>query len=180
MYFDFTTAFVFLIVGVLFLVIALVLSRLLQPRHPTAVKLSTYECGELPVGQSWIQFNNRFYVIALVFLIFDVEIAFLFPWAVVFKKLGWFAFVEALIFIGILLVGLAYVWRKGDSNGTSRKPANMRVSRLRNFIKKHRRRLPQKLLKRRWWVRRRSLRQKPTAITSRRRRQPAWPIWILT
>lgn len=114
MYFDFTTAFVFLIVGVLFLAIALVLSRLLQPRHPSAVKLSTYECGELPVGQSWIQFNNRFYVIALVFLIFDVEIAFLFPWAVVFKQLGWFAFVEALIFIGILLVGLAYVWRKGD------------------------------------------------------------------
>ncbi|MDZ7289278.1 MAG: NADH-quinone oxidoreductase subunit A [candidate division KSB1 bacterium] len=114
MYFDFTTAFVFLVVGVGFIAIALVISRLLQPRHPTAVKLSTYECGEQPVGQSWIQFNNRFYVIALVFLIFDVEIAFLFPWAVVFKNLGLFAFVEALIFIGILLVGLAYVWRKGD------------------------------------------------------------------
>jgi NADH-quinone oxidoreductase subunit A len=114
MYFDFTTAFVFLVVGVAFIGVALALSRLLQPRHPTAVKLSTYECGELPIGQSWIQFNNRFYVIALVFLIFDVEIAFLFPWAVVFKDLGLFAFVEALIFIGILLVGLAYVWRKGD------------------------------------------------------------------
>ena len=114
MYFDFATAFVFLAVGAAFVGVNLVISRLLQPRHPTAVKLSTYECGELPVGQSWIQFNNRFYVIALVFLIFEVEIAFLFPWAVVFKDLGLFAFVEALIFIAILLVGLAYVWRKGD------------------------------------------------------------------
>jgi NADH-quinone oxidoreductase subunit A len=114
MFFDFVTAFIFLIVGAAFVGVNLAVSRLLQPRHPTAIKLSTYECGELPVGQSWIQFNNRFYVIALVFLIFDVEIAFLFPWAVVFKDLGLFAFIEAIIFIAILLVGLAYVWRKGD------------------------------------------------------------------
>jgi len=114
MWFDFAAAFTFIIVGAAFVGINLVISRLLQPRHPTAVKLSTYECGELPVGQSWIQFNNRFYVIALVFLIFDVEIVFLFPWAVVFKQLGLFAFIEALIFVAILLVGLAYVWRKGD------------------------------------------------------------------
>lgn len=114
MLFDFAMAFTFLIVGAAFIGVNLLISRLLQPRHPTAVKLSTYECGELPVGQSWIQFNNRFYVIALIFLIFDVEIAFLFPWAVVFKSLGLFAFIEALIFVGILLVGLAYVWRKGD------------------------------------------------------------------
>lgn len=114
MFFDFATAFIFLVVGSAFIAANLIISRLLQPRHPSAIKLSTYECGELPVGQSWIQFNNRFYVIALVFLIFDVEIAFLFPWAVVFKELGLFAFIEALIFIGILLVGLAYVWRKGD------------------------------------------------------------------
>jgi len=114
MWFDFAAAFTFIIVGAAFVGVNLVISRLLQPRHPTAVKLSTYECGELPVGQSWVQFNNRFYVIALVFLIFEVEIAFLFPWAVVFKDLGLFAFVEALIFIAILLVGLAYVWRKGD------------------------------------------------------------------
>jgi NADH-quinone oxidoreductase subunit A len=114
MFFDFAMAFTFLIVGAAFVGVNLLISRLLQPRHPTAVKLSTYECGELPVGQSWIQFNNRFYVIALIFLIFDVEIAFLFPWAVVFKSLGLFAFIEALIFVGILLVGLAYVWRKGD------------------------------------------------------------------
>ncbi|MDZ7361853.1 MAG: NADH-quinone oxidoreductase subunit A [candidate division KSB1 bacterium] len=114
MWFDFAAAFVFIVVGAAFVGVNLAISRLLQPRHPTAIKLSTYECGELPVGQSWVQFNNRFYVIALIFLIFDVEIAFLFPWAVVFKALGLFAFVEALIFVGILLVGLAYVWRKGD------------------------------------------------------------------
>lgn len=114
MFFDFTTAFIFIVAGAAFVGVNLMISRLLQPRHPTAIKLSTYECGELPVGQSWIQFNNRFYVIALVFLIFDVEIVFLFPWAVAFKSLGLFAFVEALIFVAILLVGLAYVWRKGD------------------------------------------------------------------
>ncbi len=114
MLFDFSTALVFLVVGAGFAGVNLLISRLLQPRHPTPAKLSTYECGEQPVGQSWIQFNNRFYVIALIFLIFDVEVAFLFPWGVVFKELGWFAFIEMAIFIFILLVGLAYVWRKGD------------------------------------------------------------------
>lgn len=114
MLFDFSTAFVFLLVGAGFAGVNLLISRLLQPRHPTPAKLSTYECGEQPVGQSWIQFNNRFYVIALIFLIFDVEVAFLFPWGVVYKELGLFAFVEMAVFIFILLVGLAYVWRKGD------------------------------------------------------------------
>ncbi len=114
MLFDFSTALTFLLVAVAFALVNLLISRLLQPRHSTPAKLSTYECGEQPVGQSWIQFNNRFYVIALIFLIFDVEVAFLFPWAVVFKELGLFAFVEMAIFIFILLVGLAYVWRKGD------------------------------------------------------------------
>jgi len=111
---NFATAFVFLLIGAAFVGITLVISRLLQPRHSTSVKLSTYECGESPIGQSWIQFNNRFYVIALIFLIFDVEIAVMFPWGVVFKDLGLFAFVEMAIFVLILLVGLAYVWRKGD------------------------------------------------------------------
>jgi NADH-quinone oxidoreductase subunit A len=73
-----------------------------------------YECGEDPVGDTHIKFNARFYVIALIFLIFDVEIVFLFPWAVVFRQIGVLAFVEMFIFIGILLVGLAYVWAKGD------------------------------------------------------------------
>ncbi len=114
MLFNFASALVFLIFGGLFVLLNLGISRLLQPRNPHPVKLSTYECGELPEGESWIQFNIRFYVVALVFLIFEVEIVFLFPWAIVFKDLGMFAFVEMMIFVFILLVGLAYVWVKGD------------------------------------------------------------------
>ena len=81
---------------------------------PGADKYIPYECGEVPEGSAWIRFNIRFYVVALIYIIFDVEIIFLLPWAVVFKKLGAFAFVEGLIFIGILVVGLAYVWKKDD------------------------------------------------------------------
>lgn len=114
MLFDFGAILVFLTLGALFVGINLILSRLLQTRNPHPMKLSTYECGEIPVGDSWIQFNIRFYVIALIFLIFEVEILFLFPWAEVFQDLGMFAFVEMMIFVFILLVGLAYVWAKGD------------------------------------------------------------------
>ena len=112
---SFASVLVFFVVGFVFLAITLLLSRLLQPRgKPGADKYVPYECGELPEGSAWIRFNIRFYVVALIFIIFDVEIVFLLPWAVVFKRLGAFAFIEGLIFIGILLVGLAYVWRKGD------------------------------------------------------------------
>ncbi|TDI87063.1 MAG: NADH-quinone oxidoreductase subunit A [Caldithrix sp.] len=114
MLFNFATALVFLIFGGLFVLLNLGIARILQARNPHPVKISTYECGELPEGESWIQFNIRFYVVALVFLIFEVEIIFLFPWALVFKDLGLFAFVEMMIFVFILLVGLAYVWAKGD------------------------------------------------------------------
>jgi len=104
-----------MVLGFVFLVIALLLSRLLQPKgkHGPDAYIP-YECGEVPEGSAWIRFNIRFYVFALIFIIFDVEIIFLLPWAVVFKKLGMFAFVEGLIFIVILVVGLAYVWEKGD------------------------------------------------------------------
>ncbi len=114
MLFNFATALVFLIFGGLFVLLNLGIARILQARNPHPVKISTYECGELPEGESWIQFNILFYVVALVFLIFEVEIIFLFPWALVFKDLGLFAFVEMMIFVFILLVGLAYVWAKGD------------------------------------------------------------------
>jgi len=114
MLYNFATVFVFIAFGALFVGINLTLSRLIQTRNPHPMKLSTYECGELPEGDSWIHFNIRFYVIALIFLIFEVEIIFLFPWAVVFKKLGTFAFAEMMIFVFILIVGLAYVWVKGD------------------------------------------------------------------
>ncbi|MEW5974726.1 MAG: NADH-quinone oxidoreductase subunit A [Acidobacteriota bacterium] len=111
---QYANVLVFLTVGVLFLVVSLVLSSLIRPKNPTEEKLMPYECGENPVGSPWIQFNIRFYVFALIFIIFDVEIAFLVPWAVVFKNIGPIAFIEGLIFIAILAVGLAYVWAKGD------------------------------------------------------------------
>ena len=115
MLFSFASVLIFFVVGLLFLAVTLVLSRLIQARgKPGADKYMAYECGEVPEGSAWIRFNIRFYVFALIFIIFDVEIVFLLPWAVVFKKLGSFAFIEGLIFIGILVVGLAYVWKKGD------------------------------------------------------------------
>ncbi len=83
-----------------------------RPNNPTAVKNDTYECGVETVGPSWIQFNFRYYYFALLFVIFDVEVAFLLPWAVHFKQLALFGFIEMAIFIGILVVGFAYAWKK--------------------------------------------------------------------
>lgn len=115
MLFGFASALLFLVGGFIILVIVLMLSRMIQPRgKPGIDKYIPYECGEIPEGSAWIRFNIRFYVFALIFIIFDVEIICLLPWAVVFKKLGAFAFIEGLIFIGILVIGLAYVWKKGD------------------------------------------------------------------
>jgi NADH-quinone oxidoreductase subunit A len=114
MQFAFGVVLVFMCLGLLIGAIALAFSRLLRASNPTAQKQQIYECGEAPVGSPWMRFNSRFYTVALVFILFDVEVVFLFPWAVVFKQLGLFAFFEMFIFVGILLVGLAYAWRKGD------------------------------------------------------------------
>lgn len=111
---EFGRVLLFLIVGVVFVAGGLIFSWLLRPNRPYPSKLSTYECGEVPIGDTRVRFNIRFYVIALVFLIFDVEVVFLFPWAVVFKNLGWFAFFEMMVFLAILFVGFAYLWRNGD------------------------------------------------------------------
>lgn len=112
---SFASVLLFMVVSILFIVITLLLAWFLRPKGKDSKdKHIPYECGEIPVGSAWIQFNIRFYVIALIFIIFDVEVIFLLPWAVVFKNLGSFAFIEGLIFIGILVIGLAYVWRKGD------------------------------------------------------------------
>ena len=92
----------------------LVTAWFVRPKRWYPNKLTSYECGEEPVGSSWVKFNICFYVVALIFLIFEVEIVFLFPWAIVFQKLGMFAFVEMLVFLAILLVGYAYVWVNGD------------------------------------------------------------------
>ncbi len=121
MYQDFATTFVFILLGIFLVAITFVLQKILSPQRKTRDKLTTYECGENVEGSSWIQFNIRFYVIALIFIIFDVEVVFLFPWAVVYKELGLFVFIEMTIFIAILAIGLAYVWRKGDLEWVKRR-----------------------------------------------------------
>jgi NADH:ubiquinone oxidoreductase subunit 3 (subunit A) len=105
---------VFLVMGIGFLAMNLVIWRIIRPSRFSEEKLTTYECGENPTGSAWIQFNIRFYVFALIFIVFDVEAVFLLPWAVVFRQLGLLAFVEGLVFVAILVVALTYVWRKGD------------------------------------------------------------------
>lgn len=110
----YTPLFLFFAAAIAIVFFSLLISRLLAPQKPSLEKLSTYECGEEPVGTPWIRFNTRFYVIALIFLVFDVEVLFTFPWAVVLKELRWLAWVDMAIFILILAGGLAYVWGKGD------------------------------------------------------------------
>jgi NADH-quinone oxidoreductase subunit A len=147
----------FIGLGVFFVFIHLVLGRFVRPVKPEKEKLTIYECGEPTIGSSWIQFDLRFYVVALLFVIFDVEVAFFFPWAVVFGQansmanepansarvelaqrelfnprgvppteeqtqelpqvahaLAWFAFWDIVVFFGVLLVGFAYLWKRGD------------------------------------------------------------------
>jgi len=105
----------FIIGGLLFVTSALLVSRLIRPNRPNPEKLTSYESGEEPIGSPWIQFNVRFYVIALIFILFEVEVVFLFPWATIFsnKELGWLPFIEMVIFIGLLALGLAYAWKQG-------------------------------------------------------------------
>ena len=91
---------------------ALLTARLMSPHRPLPEKLTTYECGIDPVGEGWSQSQIRYYVYAFLFVIFDVESVFLFPWATVFERLGYTAVVEMAVFIGILAVGLLYAWRK--------------------------------------------------------------------
>ncbi|MBI2194157.1 MAG: NADH-quinone oxidoreductase subunit A [Planctomycetes bacterium] len=111
---DYTIVVLFLALGAGFAIFNLLLAYLVHPSKPSEKdKLVAYECGEAPIGTGFVQFNMRFYVYALVFVIFDVEVVFIFPWAVVFNQMGLFAFIEMMIFIGILLIGYAYAWRKG-------------------------------------------------------------------
>ena len=119
---EFGRVLIFFILGGVFVAGGLITARLLRPSRPYPAKLTTYECGEEPVGSPWVKFNIRFYVVALIFVIFEVEVLFLFPWALVYQKLGLFAFIEMMIFIVILLVGLAYVWVKGDLDWDKPRP----------------------------------------------------------
>jgi NADH:ubiquinone oxidoreductase subunit 3 (subunit A) len=93
---------------------AITVAAILSPKKPDAIKNSTYECGVETVGETWVQFKAQYYVYALVFLVFDVETIFLYPWAVAYNQLTLFGVMEAILFITILLVGLLYAWRKGS------------------------------------------------------------------
>jgi len=103
----------FLVIGIIVPIVPLVFARLVAPRKPNPIKQSTYECGMETVGESWVQFKAQYYIFALVFLVFDVETVFLFPWALTLKQLPLFVVLEGVFFIGILVAGLVFAWRKG-------------------------------------------------------------------
>lgn len=120
---EFGYILLFILGGLAFFSITMFAAFLIRPQRPNEEKQTTYECGEDPVGNAWGKFNVRFYVIALIFILFDVEIAFMFPWAIIFadnemvKEAGntwvWFVFGEMMLFIFILLIGLVYAWKRG-------------------------------------------------------------------
>jgi NADH-quinone oxidoreductase subunit A len=127
MYFDFGNVLVFLLLGLGLAGMMLGLGRLLRPSNPLGTKLTTYECGEPPTGNAWINFNIRFYLVALIFVVFDVELAFMYPVVAVYRD--WLAsgraavaLTELLLFIGVLAVGLVYVWVKRDLEWVKRLP----------------------------------------------------------
>ncbi len=123
---EFGIILLFLIGGIFFVAFGLLTARLIRPKRPNIEKLTTYESGEDPLGTAWSQFNTRFYIIALVFILFEVELVFLFPWATVYAdqelmeltggKWGMIALVEMVAFVIILALGLVYLWVKGFLN----------------------------------------------------------------
>ena len=110
---DFAFVGIMLLAALALMGFALVAAALLRPKKPSKAKLETYECGMETVGNAWVQFRVQYYIFALVFLIFDVELVFLYPWAVAFDVLPMFAVLEGVLFIAILVAGLVYAWRRG-------------------------------------------------------------------
>ena len=110
---GYLTIAVFALVGAGFIAATLLIAKIVRPHAPSPEKLETYECGPAPFGDAWRQFNMHYYLFALLFVVFDVEAVFLYPWAVAFKSVGAYAVAEMIIFVGILGVGLAYAWRRG-------------------------------------------------------------------
>ncbi|MGP4079348.1 NADH-quinone oxidoreductase subunit A [Pseudalkalibacillus sp. R45] len=109
---NYLVVLMFLLLGILLPIVALTAGKILRPTKPTKEKQTTYESGIEPFHQSWVQYNVRYYIFALLFVIFDVETVFLYPWAVAYDKLGIFALIEMAIFIVMLLIGLIYAWKK--------------------------------------------------------------------
>ena len=104
---------VFAVIAIGLPVVGLSVAWLLRPKKPNPAKLATYECGMETIGDTWVQFKAQYYLYALIFVVFDVEAVFIFPWAVAYNKLGLYALVEMILFVAILVGGLLYAWRKG-------------------------------------------------------------------
>ncbi len=104
---------IFAIIAFALPVVGLAMAWFLRPHKPNPIKNSTYECGIETIGDTWVQFKAQYYLFALIFVVFDVEAVFLFPWAIAYNKLGLYALVEMALFIAILVAGLLYAWRKG-------------------------------------------------------------------
>jgi NADH-quinone oxidoreductase subunit A len=129
MHFDYFNVLVFAAVGFVFVIVNMMIGAIIRPKRKNEEGLEVYECGEPTIGDAWINFDVRYYTVALVYLVFAVEIAFLFPWALVMQGalkgegpaggVGYFALIEGFIFISILFLGLAYVWAKGDLSWTA-------------------------------------------------------------
>jgi NADH-quinone oxidoreductase subunit A len=111
---EFGKILIFIFIAILFVVAVVFVAKLIRPKRYTHEKLLTYECGEDVIGSPWIKFNIRFYVVALIFLIFDVEVVLLIPWALVYKQFGIAGYLVGALFLFLLALGMAYEWRKGD------------------------------------------------------------------
>ncbi len=110
---DLVAIIIFFGIGTGFCLLMYGMVRMLAPTSPSDAKFEPYECGEVVIGQPWVHVNIRYYIFAMLFLIFDIETVFLFPWALIFRNLGFFGLIEMIIFILVLLVGLVYPWKKG-------------------------------------------------------------------
>ena len=130
---EFGKILIFLILAIVFVTITLIIAKLIRPNRPTFEKLKVYECGENPEGSPWVKFNIRFYVVALIFLIFDVEVVLLFPWALTYQEYGVYGFLVGIIFLLVLGLGMAYEWRKGDLEWARPQP---KVPVLKELLKK--------------------------------------------
>jgi NADH-quinone oxidoreductase subunit A len=110
---EYLPILVFIVFGILLGAVALTLGAIISPHAPNVEKLSPYECGFPGVGDARLPFDVRYYLVAILFIVFDLETAFLFPWAVALREIGWEGFISMAIFIGLLLLGFIYEWRKG-------------------------------------------------------------------
>ncbi len=119
---EFGKVLIFMILAVALVVGGIITASLIRPKRPTKEKKIIYECGEETIGSPYIRFNFRFYVVALIFIIFDVEVVLLFPWALTYREFGIPGFLVGIIFLILLVLGMAYEWRKGDLDWDRPKP----------------------------------------------------------